>query len=268
MNFTATIEHPMTARMIAGRRVEDASIHEDDTARDYGFRGALVPGIVVGAWLMDPICDLWGADWIARGTLELKNVRPVYDGQPIVLRLAPEGAAAKLDVVSAEGEVLAVGSATLPGSAREVDAADYPFLPFDDPLSQARPGTLAEGQTLGGARFVADRAYLDPLLERSMARHPLLTGGGLHPLVFQQCSSWDSIGSFVYETPGIHVWGETIHLANVPVGAELASAGRVTRVWERKGNHYMQTEQLVTADGAPAALVRRNVIYWLAKAAA
>jgi hypothetical protein len=106
------------------------------------------------------------------------------------------------------------------------------------------------------------------MLDRARATHPMLTGDHIHPLAFQQTSTFDSVDSFDYATPGIHAWGETIHLGAVPVGAELASAGRIIDVWEKKGSHYMRTEQLVTADGRPAALVRRNVIYWLARAAA
>lgn len=262
------IDIPMTARLAGLRRREAASIHEDGTARDYGFTGALVPGIDVGAWLMEPLCDLWGQPWIERGTFALKNIRPIYDGQAITLRLDPQGRRAALEVVAGDGAVMAAGEATLPDEPLAVDPADYPFRPFADPLPSAEPGLLAPGQVLGGARALADSDYLAPLLERAMARHPLLTGDFLHPLAFQQASTWDSIGSLAYSTPGVHVSGETIHLRAVPVGAELTSAGRVTSVWERKGNHYMATEQLVYADGVPAALARRHVIYWLAKAAA
>jgi hypothetical protein len=132
----------------------------------------------------------------------------------------------------------------------------------------AVPGSIGPGTTLGGSRVAVDAGYLQPMLDRAQATHPLLTGDHIHPLAFQQTSTFDSVDSFDYATPGIHAWGETIHLGAVPVGAELASAGRITEVWEKKGSHYMRTEQLVTADGRPAALVRRNVIYWLARAAA
>lgn len=262
------IERRMVARLAGTRRSGDASIHEDGTARDYGYSGALIPGIDIGAWLMELLCDLWGLAWIERGTIELKNSRPVYDTQEIVLRVIPEGGKAALEVTSAQGEMLARGSATLPDAPLEVDAADYPFRPFDAPLKKAEPGGLTVGQPLGGSRVVVDRAYLGPLLDRAMAKNPLLAGDRVHPLALQQSSTWDSIGSFDYATPGMHVWGEAIHLRPVQVGAELSSAGRIIDLWERKGNHYMRTEQLVYADGAPAALMRRDVIYWMAKVAA
>lgn len=259
------MEEAVTARLVRQRELRRSSIHDQETARTFGFGGALVPGIDVMAWLMNPLCDLWGSDWVERGTIELKNIRPVYDGEQIVLRVEPAGMQAKLEVVSPDGAIKAVGSATVPDAPVQVNPADYPFQAIPEPRLQARPGLLAEGQRLGSDKVHTDGEFIGKLQERTGARHPALTGSTLHPLAFQQCSTWDSMNSLEQESPGIHVWGETINLRAVRAGAELASAGTIRSVWERKGNHYMKTEQLVTADGEPAALVRRDVIFSLAK---
>ncbi len=43
-------------------------IHEDSVARKYGFRGGLVPGVTVYAYLVHPAVEAWGLDWLTRGT--------------------------------------------------------------------------------------------------------------------------------------------------------------------------------------------------------
>jgi len=42
-------------------------IHSDEVARRFGFRGGLVPGVTVTAYLCHPAVDAWGMDWLARG---------------------------------------------------------------------------------------------------------------------------------------------------------------------------------------------------------
>jgi hypothetical protein len=38
-------------------------IHDDATARRYGFRGALVPGVTVYAYLTEPVVAAFGPAW-------------------------------------------------------------------------------------------------------------------------------------------------------------------------------------------------------------
>ena len=61
---------------------------------------------------------------------------------------------------------------------------------------------------------------------------------------------------------GIHVWGDTQMLDWQEPGEPLMSTGRVAAVYERKGHHYFDTEQLVqTLSGRPVAFCKRSVIY-------
>src|SRR3989441_210846 len=43
-------------------------IHDDAVARQYGFRGGLVPGVTVYAYLTHPLVAAFGAAWLERGT--------------------------------------------------------------------------------------------------------------------------------------------------------------------------------------------------------
>jgi hypothetical protein len=42
-------------------------IHEDGLARAYGFKGGLVPGVIVYGWMTHPVVEILGRDWLERG---------------------------------------------------------------------------------------------------------------------------------------------------------------------------------------------------------
>ena len=59
-------------------------IHSDEVAGAYGFRGGLVPGVGVYAYMTVPAVAALGKDWLERGTMSGKFVKPVYDGNNFV----------------------------------------------------------------------------------------------------------------------------------------------------------------------------------------
>ncbi len=54
------------------------SIHDDETAREMGFRGGFVPGSTVGQAAMPAIIARLGQQWMEGGWYSFKFVRPVY----------------------------------------------------------------------------------------------------------------------------------------------------------------------------------------------
>jgi acyl dehydratase len=55
-------------------------IHDDTVARKYGFSGGLVPGVDVLAYMLHMPVARWGRDFLERGLIEARFVKPVYDG--------------------------------------------------------------------------------------------------------------------------------------------------------------------------------------------
>ncbi|HWM78050.1 MAG TPA: hypothetical protein VNS56_10770, partial [Methylomirabilota bacterium] len=53
-------------------------IHEDDVARQYGFKGGLVPGVTVYGWLTHPIVEALGAEWLEKGSFRTRFTKPIY----------------------------------------------------------------------------------------------------------------------------------------------------------------------------------------------
>ena len=61
------------------------SIHDDDSARSFGYKGALVPGPIVYGYLSQIAIETWGLPWLERGTLRSHSRRPVYQGDTITV---------------------------------------------------------------------------------------------------------------------------------------------------------------------------------------
>ena len=86
MSWTHTVEAYNTAVDSTNR------MHDDAVAQTFGFRGGLVPGVDVWAYMTRPCLDSWGRDFLTRSAMEARFVSPVYDGEVVVAELAEDGA--------------------------------------------------------------------------------------------------------------------------------------------------------------------------------
>ncbi len=106
-------------------------IHDEQIARQYGFRGALVPGVTVYAYLTHPLVEAFGAAWLERGAANVRFLRPIHDGEEVRVAGAvtahdPKGLAATVTATTAAGGECAILTATLPaGSPVPVNLALY-----------------------------------------------------------------------------------------------------------------------------------------------
>ena len=56
-------------------------MHDDTVAKRFGFSGGLVPGVDVMAYMMHMPVAKWGRDFLERGLIDARFVKPVYDGE-------------------------------------------------------------------------------------------------------------------------------------------------------------------------------------------
>jgi len=61
-------------------KASENKIHDDATAQRFGFKGGLVGGVHVYAYMSHMPVLKWGRDWLIRGTGEAKFGKPVYEG--------------------------------------------------------------------------------------------------------------------------------------------------------------------------------------------
>ncbi len=79
MNFVRTITAFNTAT------ASENKIHDDATATKFGFSGGLVPGVDDFAYMAHAPVKLWGRDWLSRGAMRARFLKPVYDGDEATL---------------------------------------------------------------------------------------------------------------------------------------------------------------------------------------
>ncbi|HEX8090436.1 MAG TPA: hypothetical protein VF762_16375, partial [Blastocatellia bacterium] len=58
-------------------------IHDDETAARYGFRGGLVPGVTVYAYMTVPLVAQFSDAWLERGSMQVKFHQPFYEGEEV-----------------------------------------------------------------------------------------------------------------------------------------------------------------------------------------
>ena len=97
-------------------------IHDDVVASGYGFKGGLVPGVAVYAYMTAPIVSKYGMKWLEGGTMQMRFLKPVYDGDEIVVRAETQNnetvKEAVIRVERGDGSLCATGAASLGGGLK------------------------------------------------------------------------------------------------------------------------------------------------------
>src|SRR5580704_16528729 len=114
---------PYPVEAFNASKESENKIHDDVVAQRFGFRGGLVPGVDVYAYMTHLPVERWGRAWLERGTAECRFMKPVYVGSTAVVTAAPSDGGIALQVTS-QGELCATGTAALPGVASTPPALD------------------------------------------------------------------------------------------------------------------------------------------------
>ena len=241
----------------------DNKIHDDDIARRLGFRGGLVPGVDVYAYLTHPAADRWGRAWLDHGCISARFLEPVYDGDVIEVVAVDSESGLALELRNAAAELCAEATVCLPRPhASAPDIAAYPAadLPAEPP--PASPSTLIEGAVLGSfeSGFHADRAseYLADVREES----PLYRAEGLaHPGYLMRSANY-ILAANVKLGPWIHVASEVQNFSAAEDADRISTRGRVQAVYEKKGHRFVELDLLMVANGSrPVLHVHHTAIY-------
>ncbi|WP_298107200.1 MaoC family dehydratase, partial [Bradyrhizobium sp.] len=149
-------------------KLSENKMHDDAVARKFGFSGGLVPGVDVMAYMMHLPVAKWGRDFLARGLIEARFVKPVYDGEIADIRGEETDGVIAIEVES-RGELCATGAASLPAGLPSISIADFPATA---PVAERKPVGAASyepGRWLGSMprSWAGDAAdeYLDEVRE-------------------------------------------------------------------------------------------------------
>lgn len=220
-------------------------MHDDTVAATYGFRGGLVPGVDVWAYLTRPCVDRWGLEFLERGTMDARFVAPVYDGEHVVARLDDDGS---LSCTGPDGTLRAQGSADLtdPPPAKEL-----PDAPLPDEPPPASAELLAPGTVLGTLVFHHRQEPAQQYLADVRDDAALYEDGAVcHPGFLARQANY-VLSRSVRLGPWIHVSTRAHHRGVVRTGERLEVRGAVVDEREHKGHRFVDLDVEITADGRP-----------------
>ena len=236
-------------------------MHDDTVAKRYGFSGGLVPGVDVMAYMMHLPVAKWGRDFLERGLIEARFVKPVYDGEPTDVTGAESNGVLAIQVES-RGELCATGSASLPLAAPSFSLSDFTDVAAVGERKPVNASSYALGKWLGAIprawttdaakEYLADIRESDPIYVREGLGHP-----GLLPRVMNKVLVDNAILG-----PWIHVGTRMQLLSAARIGDELTARAKVIGNYDKKGHRFVELDALVIANGkTPLAHCHHTAIY-------
>lgn len=265
------MREPVSWRGVAYNQAgsSENKIHDDEVARQYGFRGGLVPGTNVFAYLVHPAIEAWGLAWLAGGRASVVLARPVYDGDEVRVEPKAEGSGRyRGRVLDPAGTVRAEGEVAL--SDDEATGAPRPHGDPEVPPAEERPPATREAlealreRGLGSlrARWSGDYRYTQT--PESVPELVRPDGGGYASPAWAIGLANAILSANVRLGPWVHVQSEVQNRAAIPLGSRLVVEGRVADLFQRGGHEFvdLQVEVFLEPD-RPALSARHRAIYLL-----
>lgn len=246
----------------------DNKIHDDETARRFGFSAALVPGVDVFAYAVHPLVEAYGPAFLDGGAVAIRFRRPVYDGEVVEVAAQPANDGWTLQVIGPDAQVRAVGTALAPRTTVPDAAALGRFAVAAMP-AQPPPAddlSLAAGTVLGTVVELADTAGCAAYVAGINETSALYADEGIvHPGILLRMVN-ASLFRNIELGPWIHTASECTFLGPARTGTTLSSRAVVMALSSRNGNDYVHFDALVLAGDEPVMLAHHTAIYRLAAA--
>jgi len=245
-------------------------MHDDAVARQYGFPGALVPGVILYAYLTHPLVAGLGEAWLTRGTAHVRFLKPVLDGEEVTVAGAitardAHGLTATVRAITVRAGECAVAEATVPaGLPAPVNLSLYPVAPVPAERPPVSREVLERPGPLGTPEAVYDEPRAAAWLERISDPQAIYRNrqGWIHPAFFLDQAN-RSLDRNVRLDAWIHAASRVRHLGGARVGERLVTRGRVRSLYERKARQYVEVDVVITAGARAVAHVLHTAIYHL-----
>ena len=237
-----------SARALNTAPDSENQIHGDDMAREFGFRGGLVPGVTVSAYLLHPIIEKWGIDWLEKGWAKCKITSPLYDKEYFSIFL---------DEIS-QNEIISILKNSKQSITADAEARLLKIIPktpkirgdkiaaqnFQGPkasknvwMKLKKDGCMAFEYFWGGKDpliYLQDQDALPDLLNPSKK--------GFSNLSFLLgCSNW-ILASNAYMNPWIHLQTTSQNYQALPYDSSVIAEIQINKVFEKKGHKFVDVE--------------------------
>lgn len=245
-------------------------IHSDDTARVYGFRGGLVPGVVVSAYLLHPAAVAWGRDFLEHGHAHVSVRSPVYDGETFRVELS-DATADRYDarLVDARDALCATAHVSLPGRVAKTPVRRGDRLLFRDDARPLASRTVMEDLRKAGlsalrTRF-SEKAEITGYLRDPALMAPVFADEHLAtPAFVLGLTNWVLAGN-VRMPAWLHLETESRFFRAIELDTEVVAEAAIVDLFEKKGHHFVDVDVAIfdEKDDAALAAVRLRAIYRL-----
>jgi len=247
-------------------------IHSDEVAQEYGFRGALVPGVTVSAYLIHPAVVAWGEAWLERGRARVVVHSPVYDRETFRVEVSNASPSAyDADLSDGTGARCATAQVELPG----VDAVPAPpkmrhdaILGRDFERPEASREVMErrrrEGLSAMRARWNDEAPITRYLRDPDGMPNCFSKQGFANPAFVLGLTNWALAGN-VRMSPWLHLQTDSQNYRPIAANTELVVESVISDLFEKKGHEFIDVDMNIfdRADDTAVASVRLRAIYKL-----
>lgn len=233
-------------------------IHGDKVAKDFGFKGGLVPGVTVSAYLLHPAAVSYGMGFLERGFAHVRVNSPLYDEQtfeihienqiggqtqtqPQYLAQGDQGYSAVLvpdgEAPCATAEIHVVGTKNDPPVRRGDEIGDLNAASVLATLENME--VLREsGCKAFTYRWNADHEMSTYLRERSGMAEPYSRDEYANPSFVLGISNW-VLAANAYMNPWVHMETKSQNYAPIPLGTKVVGEMEVKDLFDKKGHEFV-----------------------------
>ena len=219
-------------------------IHGDKVAKQYGFKGGLVPGATVCAYLTHPAVEFYGLDYLNNGHSQVRLRSPLYDGSPFEVRIQRRTSSAYASFLYPVGEE-SVAEAEIKISETPQQAPVYRGDELGDLKATQLVASRENMEQLhqDGCKAFIDHWTLDHqmanyLRDVSLMAKPFAVDGYANPGFIVGMTNW-IMASNVYMNPWILVEAGCQNYAAIPLGSKIIGEMSVVELFVRKGHEFV-----------------------------
>jgi len=241
-------------------------IHGDELAKQYGFEGGLVPGCTVSAYLVHPVIEKWGVDWLNNGFANCRVTSPLYDKESFKVDLNllnDTSCSTKLiksnKLISANAEVSLTQELPVAPVRRNDLIVDNNYVPPQASLDLWKNLKL-EGCKAFRFFWGADNplTYLRENNDLPLLLQP--DKGGLSNFSFLLgCSNWSLSGN-AYMNPWVHLQTISQNYKSVPLGTSIISEMEVKDFYKKKGHEFVDVNVNLFDEKDDSCIMTINLI--------
>ncbi len=222
-------------------------IHGDKIAKQFGFKGGLVPGVTISAYLIHPAVQTWGEEFLTRGLAHVRVGSPLYDEEQFEVRISSQtdtSYAAELlrpdGTVSANAEVSLPEIGAEPPERRGDPIAEKDYVgataTFDSWARLNEQGCKAFRYHWGNKHrmqtYLRDMNLMPDILRNEQYANMAFILG---------TSNW-ILASNAYMNPWVHLETSSQNYQPIPKDTNLIAEMSVADFYEKKGHEFVDAD--------------------------